>query len=248
MYAIITKELKKSIQDRGLLFWTLLLPIIFTVLFISVFTSGVTEAEKQQVIVSIVSGYTIMFVFFIIISMVDSFIKDSEIGIIARIASTSLPSHFYLLGKWISYMVLVLLQIVILTIFGKLVYDIPLQQPLYLVTLFLFLTIMVTGSGLVMATLVKSLNMGIALTQVVALGGAVLSGLWIPIEMMPAFIQQISQFLPHYWAHQAFQDAMAGTLLLFDLFQTLLVLLGFSLVGFIIAWLGYPSFLKRAKG
>src|SRR5690625_7806775 len=83
-------ELKKHLQDRGLLFWMILLPIIFTVLFISVFTSGVDESTKQDVIVSIVPGYAVMFVFFIIISMVTSFIKDRDLGMVARLASTPL--------------------------------------------------------------------------------------------------------------------------------------------------------------
>ncbi|KAB8137776.1 ABC transporter permease [Gracilibacillus oryzae] len=248
MFAIIGFELKKSLQDRGLLFWTLILPIIFTVIFISIFTSGLSGSDRQQVIVSIVSGYTIMFVFFIMISMADSFIKDQNIGMVTRIESTPLPSLFYLLGKWISYMYIVIIQILILTTFGKVIYDIPLTQPLYLIILFIFLTVMVTGLGLALSLLVKSINMGIALTQVVALGGAVLSGLWIPIDIMPAFFQKISNFLPQYWAHQAFQDAMSGTLQVADLFKTLFVLIGFSLLGFIVALFAYPNFLRRSKG
>ena len=103
MNAVITLELKKNLQDRGLLFWALILPIIFTVLFISVFTSGASEQESREIILSIVPGYTIMFVFFIMISMTESFLKDSKIGMVARIAGTPLPSNLYLLGKWISY-------------------------------------------------------------------------------------------------------------------------------------------------
>ncbi|SER33185.1 ABC-2 type transport system permease protein [Gracilibacillus ureilyticus] len=248
MYAVIMLEWKKSIQDRGLLFWTLVLPIIFTVIFISIFSSGLSGSERQQVIVSIVSGYTVMFVFFIMISMVDSFIKDCNIGMVARISSTNLKPHLYLLGKWNNYMYIVIIQIVILTLFGKIVYNIPLGQPVHILILYLFLTIMVTGLGLALAMTVRTLNMGIALTQVIALGGAVLSGLWIPVEMMPSFLQNISKFLPQYWAHQALQDAMEGTIQLGDLFITILVLLGFTILGFVIALLGYPGFLKRAKG
>lgn len=88
MNAIIKLELKKNIQDRGMIFWTLILPILFTVLFISVFTSGLNEAESQPVILSIVPGYTVMFVFFIMITMTDSLIKDQNKGLVARIAST----------------------------------------------------------------------------------------------------------------------------------------------------------------
>lgn|SRR5690625_3568669 len=248
MHAVISLEMKKNVQDRGLLFWTLVLPIIFTVLFISVFTSGLSETEGQQVILSIVPGYTIMFVFFIMITMTESFIKDRDIGMVARIASTTLSPYFYLLGKWVSYMNIVIMQIIILLFFGKIVYDIPFGQPIQLLLLSVLLAFAVTGIGLALAVIVKTNNMGIALTQVIALGGAVLGGLWMPLEMMPEFLQAISKLLPQYWAHQAFQDAMAGNLEMMHLFQTSLILLGFGLIGFIIALVCYPKFLKRAKG
>ena len=248
MNAIINLELKKNLQDRGLIFWTLILPIIFTVLFISVFTSGASEAEKIQVILSIVPGYTVMFVFFIMITMTESFLKDQKIGMVARIASTPLSTKFYLLGKWMPYMYIVFIQVIVLLLFGKLVYDIPLEQPTHLLILSVLLTFMVTGLGLALAVIVKTSNMGIALTQVVALGGAVLGGLWMPVDMMPGFLQTISRFLPQYWAHQGFQEAMAGTLQSSALFKVSLILLGFGFAGYIIAHACYPNFLKRARG
>lgn len=248
MGAMFALEMKKNLQDRGLLFWMLILPIIFTVLFIAVFTAGVDETTKQQVTTSIVPGYTVMFVFFIMISMVSTFIKDRDLGMTARIASTPVSPYLYLLGKWLPYMGIVFIQMIILFLFGKLVYNVSLEQPLLLFVLALFLTFTATGLGLALAMLVKTDNMGIAITQIIALGGALLSGLWIPIEIMPDFMQTIAHFLPQYWAHQAFQDAMNGALVYGYFFQTLLILLGFGAAGFIIALWRYPHFLKQARG
>lgn len=248
MGPIFALEMKKNLQDRGLLFWMLILPIIFTVLFIAVFTTGVDASTRQQVTTSIVPGYAVMFVFFIMISMVSTFIKDRDLGMTARIASTPLSPYLYLMGKWLPYMGIVLIQMIILFLFGKLVYNVSLEQPVLLFILALFLAFTATGLGLALAVLVKTDNMGLAITQIIGLGGALLSGLWIPIDMMPDFMQSIAHFLPHYWAHQAFQDAMNGTLLYSNLFQTLLILFGFGFVGFIIALLRYPHFLKLARG
>lgn len=246
MNAIMIVELKKHIQDRGLLFWMLILPIIFTVLFIAMFTANTDEATKQQVILSIVPGYVVMFVFFIMISMVSAFIKDRDKGMTTRVASTPISPYFYLLGKWIPFMYIVLIQIIVLFLFGRLVYGVPLGQPFILLILSIFLTFTVTGIGLALAVIVRTENMGIAITQIVALGGAMLSGLWVPLEMMPDFMQAISRFFPQFWAHQAFQDAMAGNIELIDLMQTLLILFGIGLAGFVIAILRYPFFLKRS--
>lgn len=248
MKAMFTLEMQKNLQDRGLLFGMLILPIIFTVLFIAVFTSGIDASSKQQVITSIVPGYTVMFVFFIMITMVSTFIKDRDLGMTARIASTPLSPYLYLIGKWLPYIFIVLIQIVTLLLFGKLVYDVPLGQPLFLLALSIILAFTATGIGLAMALLVKTDNMGIAMTQVIALGGALLSGLWIPIDMMPGFMQSLAHFLPQYWAHQAFQDAMNGTLVYIGFLQASFILFGFGAAGFVIALLRYPHFLKQARG
>lgn len=247
MQAVMQLELRKNIQDRGLLFWMLLLPILFTVLFIAVFTSGMEKDIQQQVITSIIPGYIVMFVFFIMITMVTSFIKDRDHGMVARIASTPALPVFYLLGKWIPYMIIVFVQITVLFTFGKIVYNIPFGQPIVLIILSLFLAITVTGIGLALALFSTTENMGIAITQVIALGGAMLGGLWIPFEQLPLFLQSISQFMPQYWAHQALQDGMNGTLTFIPFVQTIGILSIFSLIGFVGAHVQFPRFLKRAK-
>src|SRR5699024_10470326 len=174
MGSVTLLELKKNIQDRGLLFWAIILPILFIVLFISVFTSGQEDVMKDEVILSIIPGYTVMFVFFIIISMCSSILKDQNKGMVARLASTPLRPVKYLMGKWFPYMLVVMIQIVILFIFGKLVYNVPFEQPIQLFLLSICLTFCVTGIGLAIAVIVKTENMGLAITQVIALGGAVL--------------------------------------------------------------------------
>src|SRR5690625_1293352 len=172
MNAVSQLELKKNLQDKGMLFWTIFLPIVFTVLFISVFTSGMDAFDSKAVILSIVPGYIVMFVFFMMISMTESFLKDQKIGLVARVASTKLPNHLYLLGKWLPYMYIVFIQIIILLLFGKVVYDVPLEQPIYFILVAIILSFVVTGIGLALAVMVKTTNMGIALTQIIALGGA----------------------------------------------------------------------------
>lgn len=248
MEAIIAMESKKYLQDRGLLFWMIILPILFTVIFISVFTSGVSDDVKTEVITSIIPGYAVMFVFFVMINMAETLLNDKNSGMIARIASTPLSPYKYLLGKWFPNLFVVLIQIVILFAFGKLVYDISFGQPFALLLISIVLAVTVTGLGLALALLVNSNNMAVALTQVIALGGAVLGGLWMPIDMMPSFIQNFANFLPQFWAHQAYQSALVGELEMIELAKSISILLAFGLAGFFLALIRYPHFLKKARG
>src|SRR5699024_12844659 len=93
MAAILKMGIIKSSKDKGLYFWTFILPIIVIVLFISIFTSDTMADNKEEVINKIVPGYTVMFVFFIMISMCYSFLEDRYQGMVARLASIPLPPY-----------------------------------------------------------------------------------------------------------------------------------------------------------
>lgn len=248
MVAMFKFEMKKNLQDRGLLFWMIILPIAFIVLAVSVFASGEDGTMKQQMILSIVPGYVVTFVFFIMISMVTAFLKDRDLGMTARIASTPLSPQLYLLGKWIPYMFIVWMQIIILIVFGKVVYALPIEQPLFVLFLSIALSFTATGFGLALSLFVKSENMGIALTQVIAFGGAVLGGLWMPLDLLPDMIQKIAHVLPQYYAHQAFQDALYGTLTYKGFLQGEFTILAYGCAAFILGVIRYPYFLKQARG
>ncbi|WP_181347426.1 ABC transporter permease [Thalassobacillus sp. CUG 92003] len=246
MWAIARTELKKNIQDIGLWFWTFVLPIIFIVAFVAIF-KGDESASYQEVVTQIIPGYTVMFAFFIMISMVIAFVKDRERGMVARIASTPLPIKDYFIGKWIPFMMIVLIQITVLLTFGVLVYDLALGDPIALITLSLALAFIVTGFGMAMAVLVKTENMGIALTQVIALGGALLGGLWMPVEIMPDYVQTISQMLPQYWALEGYKEIILQDGGVSDIWKPLLILVGAGAAGGILAYAAYPRFLRQSR-
>lgn len=246
MTAIALLELKKKTKDKGLWFWTFLLPVIFIVGFITLFGESM-GAEPEQLVVQIVPGYTVMFSFYIMISIVVAFIKDRDSGMAARLASTPIRSLDYFAGKWLPFVAVVLLQIVVLFTFGVVVYDLPLGDPLSLLALSIGLAFVATGCGMAMAVLAKTENMGIALTQVIALGGAMLGGLWMPVEFMPDVMQNIARFLPHYWALEGYKTVILDNGTLMDVWQSLAVLVGFGIACSTLALLAYPRYLREAK-
>lgn len=246
MWTIARTELKKVVQDKGLWFWTFILPVIFIVAFVAMF-SGDENTSYKEVVTQIIPGYTIMFAFFIMISMVIAFVKDRDSGMVARIASTPLPIHHYFFGKWIPYMIIVLVQIAVLFGFGVVVYQLPLGDPFSLILLSLALAFIATGWGMAMAVLVKTENMGIALTQVLALGGAMLGGLWMPVELMPEVVQNISKALPQYWALQGYKDVILSGVTVTDVWLHILILIVAGAAGGVLALVSYPRFLRQSR-
>lgn len=211
---------------------------------------AIEEIQEQStsinMVTQVVPGYTVMFVFYIMITMVNNFLKDRHSGMLARLRTTPMKPLTYLFGMWIPNILLVLIQCAILLSFGYFVYDLHLGNLYSIIAIVLALALCVTGIGLALSLFVKSENQGVALVQIIALGGAVLGGLWFPIEMMPEFIQKIAQFLPQYWAQQGFQDVMLRDAHLGDIGFNLLVLLVFGAMGLIIASFRYKRFLQQA--
>ncbi|MBH9964994.1 ABC transporter permease [[Bacillus] enclensis] len=246
MWAIARTELKNNIQDKGLWFWTFILPIVFMIAFVAIF-SGDENTSYKEVVTQIIPGYTIMFAFYIMISMVIVFIKDRDKGMVARIASTPLPVRDYFIGKWIPFMLIVLIQIAVLFTFGVVVYDLPLGDPAALILLSIMLAFIVSGWGMALSVLVKTENMGIAFTQVIALGGAMLGGLWLPVEFMPDFMQTISRAMPQYWAIEGYKEIILQNGTAGDILFNAFILFGAGLAGCVIAFMAYPQFLRSAR-
>ncbi len=204
------------------------------------------SAKHVDAITQFVPGYTVMFVFFIMITMVRRFFKEKESGMLSRLRSTPVKPIVYLIGMWIPALISVLIQCTILLSFGHFVYDLDLGNIGVISIIIFCLAICVTGLGLALAVCVSGENQGLAITQILTLGGAVLAGLWFPFELLPSFAQTIGHFTPQFWAQTGLQDVMVREAHVGEVWQGLLVLLGYGAVGILIALLRFKQFINTA--
>ncbi|MGZ9585537.1 ABC transporter permease [Paenibacillus marinisediminis] len=218
-----------------------------------VLTPPIKVSEKQEVtggsidpITQIVPGYTVMFAFFVITSMVRRFIKDKESGMTARLTSTPMKSISYLIGMWIPYLLVVVVQCGILLTFGHFAYNLNLGDLAAIGTLILGIAICGTGLGLMISLFVKSENQGMAFTQIITMGGAVLGGLWFPSDLMPSFLQNIGMLMPQYWAQKGMQNVMVHGANVWNILPNIGVLLLIAVLALGIASLGFNRFMKTA--
>ncbi|GKU77515.1 ABC transporter permease [Paenibacillus sp. L3-i20] len=203
------------------------------------------NAAKADPITQIVPGYTVMFVFFIMINMITNFLKDRQSGMLTRLQGTPMKPLHYLLGMWIPHILILLIQSTILLGFGRLVYGLNVGNLLAIALIALALAVCATGIGLMLALLVSSENTGIAIVQVIALGGAIVAGLWFPYDFLPKILQTIGKFTPQYWAQKGMQDVMIRGADVTDIGITLFVLFGFGLVGLTVALLRFKRFALK---
>jgi len=205
-----------------------------------------TTAESVNYITQVVPGMTVMFVFYIMISMTRRFFKEKDSGILARCQTTRMKSLQYLIGMWIPYAIAVIVQCAILLGFGHLVYHLNLGDMAALSLMVIVLSLCGSGIGLALSVLVRGENQGMAITQIIALGGAMVGGLWMPSYLMPSFVQTIGRFTPQYWAQKGLQDIFAHGADITGIWISLLVLVAFGFVGLFVAVLRLPHFMKSA--
>ncbi|MDP4093303.1 MAG: ABC transporter permease [Bacillota bacterium] len=201
---------------------------------------NVTVAEQ------LVPGMMVMFVFFVIISMIRGFIKERESGMLARLRSTPMKPGDYLAGMWSSFILTVIIQCTALLGFGHYVYKLDLGNLPAIIAIVISLAICATGIGLAISFLVKSENQGIALTQIVVMGGAALGGLWIPFDILPSFAQKIGYLMPQYWAQKGLQDVMVRGADISVIVPNIAVLLLFGIAGVFIALLRFKRYILSA--
>jgi ABC-type multidrug transport system, permease component len=204
------------------------------------------NSTEGNTVTQVVPGYTVMFVFFVMISMIRRFVNDKTTGMTARLRTTRMSPLNYLLGMWLAYLGVALVQCAVLLAFGHFAYDVQLGDLTAIAILVFMLALCGTGIGLALSMVVRGENQGMAFVQLITMGGAVLGGLWFPLEYMPKAMQTVSRFIPQYWAQKAFQDIMVRGDHLVGILPSLAVLAAFAVACVAIALLRFRGFMKSA--
>ncbi|MEH7464105.1 ABC transporter permease [Bacillus thuringiensis] len=245
MWPVAQIETRKQIKDRSLLFWTILLPIGSIILLIELFTKDISK--KTLVASQSITGMSVFFSTFVIISIVISFVKDREKGMVARLASTPLKPYSFFLGKCIPFFFIIVMQVLLLTILGVYLYDIKITHYGSYLVVILMLSMLVTSWGLAIAVFAKTENTGLVMTNIIALGAAVACGLWTPFEQLPSYLKIIGKIFPQYWAHQGLVNSVSTLPGGESLSLVAFVLIGYSALGFIVSLVGYRNYIKMAR-
>lgn len=202
--------------------------------------------SKVNGITQVVPGYMIMFSFFIIMTMVTRFTTERDSGMVSRLQGTSISSWQYLLGMWLPNVLMVLLQCLVLLLFGHFVYGLVFGNFLLVLLIVLSLSICGASIGIAVSMIVQSDQAAKGITQLFTLGGSMLGGLWFPFDMLPSYVQIIGRITPQYWAQHGLQEVMAHGAKLSDIWPSFAVLLSIGLLGLLLAKISYPAFLRRA--
>ncbi len=202
------------------------------------------RAERAGQIRTIPSGFnhtipamSVMFILFTVLMYGGiNLLQERRKGQLERIYLSPATFTTIISGKWLSRLVLGMLQIGILFLVGKILFKIylgPSFLGLFLVALFFCGTI--AGMSILLGSFIRKEEILVVFNILFANIMASLGGCWWPIELVPRGVRSISYIFPTGWAMDAFHKLIFFGQNLDSILLNILILILFSFVFLILA-------------
>ena len=203
-----------------------------SVVFVNASPKGFSAGRRPTATEQNVPAYTIFGVFFIVLTLASSFLREKQDGTFQRILTAPLSKAALLIGKLLPYYVVNLIQIGLMFAVGVVLFD---MKPGYLPALILVsmaLAASANGLGLLVAALGKTEAQVNSLSVLLSITLAALGGMMVPAFIMPGFMKTLSLFTPHAWALAGYHDVIIRGLGLREVLPETGVLLAFAALFF----------------
>ncbi len=184
-----------------------------------------------------VPAWSMFAMFFILFPLAGNFIKEREEGSMLRLRLIAGSQFPVIAGKFIFYVFICLLQLVLMIAAG--LYLMPLFGLTKLVMGTNFIGVLLTGFsvamaatgyGLLIAVYFKTPQQALSFGSISVVILAAVGGVWIPVFIMPEIMQAISPYSPLNWGLTAFNDLFLRNASTAVILPDLVKLLGFSCV------------------
>jgi ABC-2 type transport system permease protein len=212
---------------------------------ITVVQSVPKQETKQETALdlskSAVPGFAVLFVFLTAQTTARSIFEEKKIGTFRRLVAAPLSKVELMIGKILPNFITGLVQIIVIFAFGSLgmrllgLTPLPIEKaPLGAMLIAILLALCSSAFGIAIAAIARTENQISGLSTLLLWGLGLLGGSLIPLFILERFLGPIPMIVPHYWANRAFDDLLIRGLGPADIALDLGVLLGFSLLFFVI--------------
>ncbi|HWR73206.1 MAG TPA: ABC transporter permease [Nitrospirota bacterium] len=154
-----------------------------------------SELKSKNYNVPGVIAMVIMLTSLLLTSM--AVVREREIGTMEQLMVTPLKPVELILGKTIPFALIAFFDMILITAFAVLKFDIPIRGKLYLLPLSTAIYLLsVLGIGLFISTLAKTQQQALMATFLFYMPAVLLSGFMFPIENMPDIFQYMTYANP----------------------------------------------------
>jgi ABC-2 type transport system permease protein len=205
-------EQKLFWRNREAAFFTFFLPIVFFLIFGSVYGSdtikdGATRVKGAAYLEAGMIGYGVAATAFAGLAI--TLVIRRETGILKRVRGTPLPPATYLAAVLGSTVVVFALQTVLIVVLGRVLYDVRWPElPLSLVLTLLLGAAAFAALGLAITGAVRSAEGSSAVVNAVYLPMAIISGTFFSPNSYPRFLRVIADVLPLTYFTKLARDVM----------------------------------------
>jgi ABC-2 type transport system permease protein len=173
-------------------FFNFLLPLLFLALFGAIFSSDQADLD---VIVPGIAGMSVLSATFTALAYQMTFMREQ--GILKRIRGTPMPGGAYLLGIAGNAVVTTAVQIVLITVAGKLFFGVDWPERVGELVLFVALGVLCFASlGVAFSHVIPNFESAPAYVNAVFLPVIFISGVFYDADNAPAFLRGVAEALP----------------------------------------------------
>jgi ABC-2 type transport system permease protein len=209
-------DLLGILRNRQARFFTLILPLLFLVIFVGVFGNHTLKSgfKASTYYVPGLSALGVIAASFV--NLVISITAQREGGILKRRRATPVPAWVLVAGRTLTAVTVSLVVLTVLLSFGRVVYGVNLRTEalpgVALTAVVGSITFCVLGYSL--STAIKNEDAAQPMTQAIMLPLYFISGVFIPNLQLPSWLQHVAEVFPvQHLAdglHRAYDPSMHG--------------------------------------
>jgi ABC-2 type transport system permease protein len=234
-------ERKMFWRNPSAAFFNLLLPLLFLALFGAIFSSDQADLD---VIVPGIAGMSVLSATFTALAYQLTFMREA--GILKRLRGTPLPGGAWLLGIAGNAIVNTALQIVLITLAGKLFFGVEWPQQLGELVLFIALGVVCFASlGVAFSHVIPNFESAPAYVNAVFLPVIFISGVFYDANDAPGFLKGVAEALPLKHLIDGLSAAMVTGGGIGDELSALGVLVVWTVLGVVLAVRGFSWEQRR---
>ncbi len=181
-------------------------------------------------------GMIVQFTLFGLVSSAMIVVLERRNGTLQRLMTTSMPRSAVLAGHFLAMFITILVQEILLVVFGQLALGLDyFSQPLAVGLILVALALWVASLGLLIGAAVKGQEQVILWAMVAMFVFSALGGAWFPLEGAGPAFAALGRVLPSAWAMTGFQNILLRGLGAQSALLPAAVLGGYALLFFALA-------------
>jgi len=211
-------DLLAFVRNRQSRFFTLILPVLFLVIFVSVFGNNRVGPAQVKASTYYVPGLAALGVIAgSFVNLVVSITAQREAGVLKRRRSTPVPAWVLITGRALTAIVVSLAVMAVLLLIGRFAYGVRLPAATLPAVVFTGIVGAVAFCclGYALSTAIRTADAAQPMVQAIILPLYFISGVFIPNIRLPRWMQDVAKVFPvQHLAdglHHAFDPATRGT-------------------------------------